>query len=163
MAETTADNTTKPEAGDLCQDETIRTARKKTFAKMKWAPIFYSASRLMGIFGGPMLGSGLLAWIGLGGAAPAVTTIAIVITAVGAALSVLSIAADYLGTRISQDGYLDQTEVGAQSTARHIAKELKANNLVVTEEKHAQNQRADGKSWVQAVNKETVAQARVQI
>lgn len=146
MAHTTENNAP---ATDICKDKELRAIRQKTFAKLKWSPVLNSASRLMGMFGGPLFGTGLLALIGFGGTSVIATT-AIIMASVGAALSIMSIAADYISTRIAQDGYLDQTDVGARSNARYLVQELKANNMCLVQE-HEQNCRTDGKKWAHTV------------
>ena len=52
---------------------------------------------------------------------------------------------------VSQSGGLDQSEFNAQSTARHLVQELKANNMFMPTFEN--NKRGDGRSWVQATGK----------
>lgn len=128
-------------------DKAMLKVHDKTLDRMKWGPIFNSASRLMLVIGGPLLTAGLMALVGVGAVA---FTTAIALTAVGAAVTVAGIGVDYIGTRHSQSGYMDQAEFGAQSTARHLVQELKASNMCMTFE---QNARGDGRSWVQATGR----------
>lgn len=132
-----------PAASNLYKDQEILAIRQQTYSKLKWGPVLSSASQFMGMFGGPLLSAGLLALVGFG----VLTGTAIAITLIGAVLSMGSIAANYIGNRISQDAYLDQTDVGARSNARYIVQEFKANDLCVTTHEHAHNMRADGKKW----------------
>jgi len=142
--------TKKSDSDELVEDKKLLSIRNKAYEHMKVGPMYNSMARLMLMIGGPILTAGVMGLIGLGGAAITPATIAIV-TAIGLALTVGGIAVDFMGTRSSQSGYLDQAEVGAQSTARHLVQELKASNLCMTFEQNARN---DGRSWVQATGKE---------
>ena len=134
---------------DVVEDKKTLAVRNKALDHMKAGPMYNSVARLMLMIGGPLLTAGLMGMI-TAGAGVAVTTIA-VITAVGAALTVGGIVVDYVGTRSSQSGGLDQSEFNAQSTARHLVQELKANNMFMPTFEN--NKRGDGRSWVQATGK----------
>jgi hypothetical protein len=149
MAETT-ENNAPVSTDNVCKDSDISAKRRSTYSKLMWGPTLSSLSQLLGMFGGPMLGAGLLALIGFGGAAGAITTAAIVVTAIGAALSIAGVVTNFIGSRSQNDGWLDQTEMGALANARYLVKELKANNMCLTNE-HPQNCRADGKEWSQVM------------
>lgn len=146
MAEITINNNAS--AASTLSDADIRAQRQKTYSKIMWGPTLSSAAQMMAMFGGPMLGAGLLALIGMGSGA--VSAAAVVVTAVGATLSIASIITNYIGTRCQNDGWLDQTEMSAMNNAKYLVKELKANNMCLLQE-HEQNCRADGKSWQQMV------------
>lgn len=134
---------------DVVEDKKTLAVRNKALEHMKKGPMYNSVARLMLMIGGPILTAGLMGLIGIGGAAIAPLTIAIV-TTIGAALTVGGIIVDYAGTRSMQSGGLDQSEFNAQSTARHLVQELKASNMCTTFEN---NKRGDGRSWVQATGK----------
>jgi len=73
----------------------------------------------------------------------------------GVATAVLGVAVGtgYAASRLLQSNQFDNFEINAESTARHLVKEMKSSKTVVTEE-HNQNVRADGKRWVQVVSRE---------
>lgn len=133
---------------DICDDEQVKAARAQTMEKMKWGPMIGSVSRAAAMIGGPLFGTGLMGILVLSKADPTLFMPLAIAATIGAALSLGAIALDYVGTRWSQSAGLDQTEVGAKSTARHLVQELKSNNMcfLKTQECEAPA-RADGKSW----------------
>jgi hypothetical protein len=135
---------------ELCEDESVRKARQLTFNRMKVGPMLNSISKFIGMFGGSMFGAGLIGLIGFGGGSGLATT-ALAITVVGGVLQTLGIVMDYVATRVWQSTGIDQTEIGALSTAKHLVAELKANSLCLTQERHS-SCRKDGKSWAEAVS-----------
>jgi len=157
------ENNDSSNADSVCKDKDITEKRTKTYSKLMWGPTLNSVAQFFGMFGGPMLGAGLLALIGIGTATPVWSTTAIAVTAVGAMLSIAGVITNYIGTRTQNDGWLDQTEMGALTNARYLVKELKANNMCLTND-HEQNCRKDGKKWAQAVNQQeqTMSQGQVQ-
>jgi hypothetical protein len=74
-----------------------------------------------------------------------------VITVVGGVLQTAGIVLDCVANRFCQSTDLDQTEIGALSTAKHLVAELKANSLCLAKEEHPRC-RKDGKSWVQTIS-----------
>lgn len=134
---------------DLYQDRSLRKARDKTLDHMKWGPLVGAVSKFLMAIGGPIVGAGMYGL--LGAASPALAAVAPVILGIGLVTTALGIAVDYAGTRMWQSASLDQTEVSAQCNARHLVQELKASHVCMTFE---QNQRADGRSWVQATGRD---------
>lgn len=149
-----AEEPAKPASDDLFEDKTLRRARDRALGHMKWGPMMTAASRLMVMIGGPILTAGLLGVIGAAaGAASALSmSVALPVALAGVALTAAGIATEYIGSRYYQSGNLDQVEVGALSTARHLVQELKSSQVKMTFE---QNTRSDGRTWVQATGRGT--------
>ena len=135
---------------DLFQDKTTRAARDKALDHMKWGPLIGSVARFMMAIGGPILGAGLFAMLGAG--TPAMAASAPLIALAGAALTAVGISIEYAGTRAAQAAGLDQAELSAQCNARHLVQEMKSSHISMSFE---QNQRADGRSWVQATGRDS--------
>lgn len=132
---------------DLYTDKELAKARDKTMDHLKAGPKLHAVSRFILMIGGPILTAGVMGLIGFGTAGTGLVAGAIL---AGAALTGIGIAIEYNGIRNNQSGHMDQVEVGAKSTARHLVEELKSQNMCQTFE---QNARKDGKSWVQATGR----------
>jgi hypothetical protein len=80
-------------------------------------------------------------------------TVGLAFLGVAAVATVAAIAANYYGSHIYQSAGFDQVDFNAKATAKHLVAALKENNMCFTQE-HEQNCRNDGKTWVQAMNRE---------
>ena len=115
--------------------------------KLKWNALLGSIAETSKFVAGPLFG------VGIGAAMAATTlgwTLPLTLLTVAATFLVVGVAAGYASTRIWQSGQFDNFEINAESTARHLIKELKSSHIM-THEEHGQNARADGKKWVQVV------------
>lgn len=144
------------------RDRQVLAAKKENMGKLKWNSVLNSVSQVSTFIGGPLLagslpfaiksifesmsaGSTFLTAVA-GLAAPA--TLPILGTmAVAAAFIAVAVGTNYVASRIWQSKTFDNFEINAQSTANHLIKELKANNMCLEHEKPA-----DGKNWVQYEN-----------
>lgn len=153
---------------EIFKDKNVLEVKNKMMGKLKLNAMLGSVSRVATFIGGPLLAGGL--GVGLGSVLSAMANGATLLGAItGLALPVVgtlvagavfvgvAVAADYAATRIWQSSQFDNFEMNAESTARHLVKELKVNSMCLTQE-HEQNQRADGKSWVQAVRPQQALQ-----
>ena len=150
MTTTTTNTAIIDTKDDLYTDKELKSSRDRAMEHMRHGPRLQAISRFILMIGGPILTAGVIGLIGIGGAAAAGGGIAIAATIIGAALTAIGMYTDYNSSRHYQSGYLDQVEVGAKSTARHLVQELKAQNISMNFE---QNQRQDGMSWVQATSR----------
>lgn len=133
-----------PDNSEMFEDERTQTTKRKLMDKMRMNSLFQSVGDTCKFVAGPLMGIGI-GVLALGTAPLAVG--AAVVTA-GVALLAVGIASSYASSRIWQSAQFDNFEVNAKSTAEHLVEKIKENNLCLTE--HPQNQRKDGKSWVEA-------------
>lgn len=145
---------------DIIKDKSMLATKGKLMNSLKWNSILNSISAIGALIGGPLFAGGI---IGLANAlfsntaATAATTgmlasigglPVVAMLGVGALFVGISVTTTYVSSRIWQSKQFDNFEVNAQSTAQHLVKELKANDMCIEHEKPA---RADGKSWTQAM------------
>lgn len=139
----------------------LHEAKQKTFEKMKSAPRLSMISRVCGMLGGPLWGTGMLAIVmSVAGAASGGTIplmYAVGMTVLGGALSLASIAIDYTSTRKMQSHGFDQMELSCKTNAHHLVKELKTNGVMFGVTSPAASMefdnapRTDGRKWVEVV------------
>jgi hypothetical protein len=145
-----------PQNVELFEEERIQSTKRKLMDKMRWNSLFQSVGDTCKFVAGPLMG------VGIGvlalGTAPAAVGLSVI--AAGVALLTVGIASSYASSRIWQSAQFDNLEVNAKSTAEHLVEKIKENNLCLTE--HPQNQRKDGKSWVEATCAKNQQQAGVE-
>jgi|GEM_PF-3760064 len=159
---TQVDTSSETKSEEIFKDQKVLDVKQKMMGKLKWSAMLGSVSRVATFIGGPLLAGGL--GIGLGSVLTAISAGATLGAAItGLALPVLgtlvagaffvgvAVAADFAATRIWQSSQFDNFEMNAESTARHMVQEMKTSHITMVE--HEQNQRADGKTWVQAVRR----------
>lgn len=153
--------------GDHIARDAEAQANKRTLMnRLKTNTRFSSMSRALGAIGGPLFAVSLtlVATTAMTSGLAAVAAVSWGVLAVGAAFTVASLAADYVAARSWQSNNIDTQEATAQSTGRHIAKELKKEGLCISTGKQEgpeceANQRRDGKTWTQAVKEQQQQQA----
>jgi hypothetical protein len=146
----TASSTEATEAGEIIHDKVALENKHEIMEKLKWNALLGSISETCKFAAGPVFGLGLAFAVGANPAAGMAVAVPLLLGA--AALLTIAVVAGYASTRIWQSGQFDNFELNAESTARHLVQELKTSHVSVTQE-HGQNTRADGRKWVQVVNR----------
>lgn len=113
----------------IIEDEKSLAVKDKVMHRLKANTWMNSISKVA-MYVGTMLtttGTGM-ALTAIAASAP-ITGIAIGVLAVGVAALGAAVAADFAASRIWQSATFDNLEANADSTARHLVKELKVNNM----------------------------------
>jgi hypothetical protein len=140
---TTPDSKTKvPDNGNnpdnIIEDEKSLAIKDKVMARLKANTWLNSISK-MAMYVGTLLTTAttgvVLGSLLHGGAlAAALTAPVIGALAIGAAVIGVAVVTDFMASRIWQGANFDNLEANADSTARHLVKELKVNNMCLTNE-----------------------------
>jgi hypothetical protein len=149
MSSTTITTETIDNSGEIITDKHALNLKHQMMDKLKWNALLGSVAETCKFMAGPLTGFGLAGLM-------AVQPFAIPVLIAAAVSLAVGVAAGYASTRIWQSGQFDNFELNAESTARHLVQELKTSRTTLVEE-HGMNQRADGKKWVQVVNKDQQA------
>lgn len=132
---------------ELFADKKILDDKRRVMNHMKWSALLGSIADSCKYVAGPLFGVG----IGAALAASAITPLAIGLLVAAMGFLTVGVTSGFAATRIGQSGQFDNLELNAQSTARHLVQELKAEKMCMTYE---QNCRADGKKWVQVTSRD---------
>lgn len=151
-------------ADHIARDAEAAANKRMLMNRLKTNTRFSSLSRAMGAIGGPLFAVSLtlVATSAMATGLASVAAVSWGVLAVGAAFTAISLAADYAAARSWQSNNIDTQEATAQSTGRHIAKELKKEGLCISTGNNVdceENKRSDGKTWTQAVKEQQTQQA----
>lgn len=166
----------------IISDHKSLEVKKIAMRNMRNETFLNSLSKVATFIGGPLMAAGLTMaasqFFGIGaaaggaaaaaGGAAAVTGLAAIapatlgILAVGAAFVAVAVATDFISSRIYQGCQFDNTEFNAESTGRHIVKELKAQNMCLTSEHDSpcQAQKSEWANYVEARRQQEVVANR---
>ena len=157
---------------DIVKDTAVLTSKKKVMGSLRWNSLLNGISTIGALIGGPLFAAGIMgaanalfvegAAVGTGFAAAIGGMPVVAMLGVGALFVGVAVASTYAASRIWQSKQFDNFEINAESTAHHLVKELKANDMCLTDE-HATPARADGKTWQQTVIERRAAQQQQHI
>ncbi len=145
---------------DIIDDDKSRSVKKIVMARLKPNTWLNSISKISTFIGAPLLAAGVTmaataifgaATIALGFAAISAATIGVL--AVGALFVTAAVATDYAASRIYQGCNFDNLEANADSTARHLVKEMKKNNMcLVNENEQGHCSAHPQKEWTKTID-----------
>lgn len=141
---------------DLIEDEQMRSTKKRVMQSLRWNSVLGSISQVSTFIAGVLMAAGMAIvlpafasniGLGLSGAMAAIPAVGIAVLGGAAAVTAVAVGSNYIASRIWQSKQFDNYEIAAQSTARHLVKEIEDHNMCFTQ----QPARGDGKSWCDAM------------
>jgi len=160
---------------NIIEDRKSLAIKDKVMARLKPNTWLNSVSKVATFIGGPLMAAGLtaaaagifhggIAGLTWGSVGTALTSAALApalgMIAAGAIFVALAVGTDYIASRIWQGCNFDNLEANADSTARHLVKELKTHNMCMVEHNAPGIQKKD---WAQYVEAQRQQQATGQI
>ena len=144
---------------NIIEDNKSLEIKDKVLARQKTSSVYNSISKVAMFLGTFLLTTGAAIALPalIAGTAVAASTIGIL--AIGAAFLTGGVATDYMSSRIWQGCNFDNLEANADSTARHLVKELKANNMCMVEHGSPGAQRSDWSARIEAQRQQQAAAA----
>jgi hypothetical protein len=122
---------------NIIEDTKSLAVKDKVMARLKANTWLNSISKVTMFLGTMLTTAGVTMGLGaLAGTAAVTAPVSIIVgvLAAGAAMLATAIGTDFAASRIWQGANFDNLEANADSTARHLVKELKVNNMCLVNE-----------------------------
>lgn len=151
-------------AEEICTDPYAAEAKKGMLQRMRWSSVLGSIGTVCTFIGGPLVAAGMVGLFkSIGSTAAAeggsvlfsvaglgIGAVTAGMLSAGALFASIAVVANYASTRIAQGHYIDQFEMNAKSTAKHLVEEIKKESMCLTTTPESPA-RTDNRNWVERI------------